>query len=410
MGGVSASWPPPRPRQEDRPWQHSLLRSRGPTSRRHAASLTSAAATRTACTRAGSCSPARRSTRSLFIVPTFASFYFAFTRWTFFDVEFIGFENFITFFADPQLSKAFINTLIYGALTSVRRSCSGSPRRAAHLRHPGARVPARRDLLPRAGQHGRRRHHLPGAAGPVRRRRQQGARRSSGSRARLAHRPQPGAVLDHRASTSGRVSVSRRSSTWPGSSPSRASTTRLRRSTARARWANFCYITLPLVRPATTTVVILSLIGGLRSFEIIWATTGGGPGFSSDVLASVIYKQYAGRVLRTLHGGQRRPVRRWSPPSSCRCSGGSTESRRICEARARHPQHVIGDRRDPRCPSVIFLVPFAFIVLSRSRRRRSAASLDFTLADRVRVLRERRRGLPGERLHAGAWRSSTARS
>ena len=58
-------------------------------------------------------------------------------------------------------------------------------------------------------------------------------------------------------------------------------------------WANFRYITLPLVRPATTTVVILSLIGGLRSFEIIWATTGGGPGFSSDVLASVIFKQYA---------------------------------------------------------------------------------------------------------------------
>jgi len=58
-------------------------------------------------------------------------------------------------------------------------------------------------------------------------------------------------------------------------------------------WKNFRHITLPLVSPATTTVIILSLIGGLRSFEIIWAMTGGGPGFSSDVLASVIYKQYA---------------------------------------------------------------------------------------------------------------------
>ena len=35
-----------------------------------------------------------------------------------------------------------------------------------------------------------------------------------------------------------------------------------------------------------------SLIGGLRSFELIWAMTRGGPGFSSDVIASVIYKQY----------------------------------------------------------------------------------------------------------------------
>ncbi len=49
---------------------------------------------------------------------------------------------------------------------------------------------------------------------------------------------------------------------------------------------------MPLVRPATVTVVTLSLIGGLRSFDLIWAMTRGGPGFSSDVLASVIYKQY----------------------------------------------------------------------------------------------------------------------
>ena len=40
------------------------------------------------------------------------------------------------------------------------------------------------------------------------------------------------------------------------------------------------------------TVITLSLIGGLRSFDLIWAMTRGGPGFSSDVLASVIYKQY----------------------------------------------------------------------------------------------------------------------
>jgi raffinose/stachyose/melibiose transport system permease protein len=57
-------------------------------------------------------------------------------------------------------------------------------------------------------------------------------------------------------------------------------------------WKNFWHITLPLVRPATATVVLLSLIGGLRSFELIWAMTRGGPGFSSDVLASVVYKQY----------------------------------------------------------------------------------------------------------------------
>ena len=54
----------------------------------------------------------------------------------------------------------------------------------------------------------------------------------------------------------------------------------------------FWRITVPLVRPATITVITLSLIGGMRSFDVIWAMTKGGPGFSSDVIASVIYKQY----------------------------------------------------------------------------------------------------------------------
>jgi raffinose/stachyose/melibiose transport system permease protein len=54
----------------------------------------------------------------------------------------------------------------------------------------------------------------------------------------------------------------------------------------------FRSITLPLARPATVTVIILSLIGGLRSFDLIWSMTKGGPGFTSDVIASVIYKQY----------------------------------------------------------------------------------------------------------------------
>lgn len=53
------------------------------------------------------------------------------------------------------------------------------------------------------------------------------------------------------------------------------------------------YITLPLVRPTMASVVILSFIGGLRTFDLIWAMTGGGPGFATDVLASIVYKQYA---------------------------------------------------------------------------------------------------------------------
>ena len=71
-----------------------------------------------------------------------------------------------------------------------------------------------------------------------------------------------------------------------------ASTSRPPRWTAPSRWQVFRNVILPLMRPATATVIILSLIGGLRSFDLIWAMTKGGPGFTTDVIASVIYKQY----------------------------------------------------------------------------------------------------------------------
>lgn len=54
----------------------------------------------------------------------------------------------------------------------------------------------------------------------------------------------------------------------------------------------FWHIILPLSRPAMNTVIILAFIGGLRSFDLIWVMTKGGPGFSTDLIASIIYKQY----------------------------------------------------------------------------------------------------------------------
>ena len=51
-------------------------------------------------------------------MPTFASFYFALTRWTLFDVEFIGLQNFVTFFKEPMLLQGFVNTFVYGFITS----------------------------------------------------------------------------------------------------------------------------------------------------------------------------------------------------------------------------------------------------------------------------------------------------
>ena len=57
-------------------------------------------------------------------------------------------------------------------------------------------------------------------------------------------------------------------------------------------WVRFRHVIIPLARNATFTVILLSFIGGLRSFDLIWTMTKGGPGFASDVLPSVIYKMY----------------------------------------------------------------------------------------------------------------------
>lgn len=54
----------------------------------------------------------------------------------------------------------------------------------------------------------------------------------------------------------------------------------------------FRHITLPLLRSSMNSVIILSFIGGLRSFDLIWAMTGGGPGFATEILSSLVYKQY----------------------------------------------------------------------------------------------------------------------
>ena len=59
------------------------------------------------------------------------------------------------------------------------------------------------------------------------------------------------------------------------------------------RWQTIRHIVMPLVRTSTNTIITLFLIGGLRCFDLIWAMTKGGPGFATDVLSSVVYKQYA---------------------------------------------------------------------------------------------------------------------
>lgn len=56
-------------------------------------------------------------------------------------------------------------------------------------------------------------------------------------------------------------------------------------------WRLFRDITFPLLRPMTIVVVGISLVNSLKTFDIIWIMTQGGPYRSSETLAVTMYRE-----------------------------------------------------------------------------------------------------------------------
>jgi raffinose/stachyose/melibiose transport system permease protein len=227
-----------------------------------------------------------------FLLPTFSSFYYSLTRWTLFDSEFIGLDNFKQFFEEPALTKGLTNTLIYAVTTSglkvifgmllavlLTSSVIGRAFMRSVVFFPvlvstiGVGITFTVLMEPDVGLINKA-LAVVGIEGP-----------------RWLVDPKwalmsvalvdvwKGVGLATVIYIAGIVSVPREFYDAA-------------RVDGATSFALFRYITLPLAWPATVTVIILSLIGGLRSFDLIWAMTRGGPGFTSDVIASVIYKQY----------------------------------------------------------------------------------------------------------------------
>jgi raffinose/stachyose/melibiose transport system permease protein len=229
---------------------------------------------------------------TLFLVPTVASLWFSLTRWDLLNAEFIGWDNYRQFFKEPFLVQGLVNTLIYAVVTSGVKSVLGLL--LAVLLTSGIWFQGfLRSVV-----------FFPVLVSTI----------GVGITFQALMHPTKGVInlglawlgIDGPAWLSDPVlalySVAM-IDIWKGVglatliyiaglaaiSPEYYEASRIDGAT---RWQQFWRVTVPLVRPATVTVITLSLIGGLRSFDIIWATTKGGPGFASDVLASVIYKQY----------------------------------------------------------------------------------------------------------------------
>lgn len=228
----------------------------------------------------------------LFIVPTIASFYFSLTRWSLFDIEFIGLDNFAQFFSEPMLVQGFTNTFLFGFITSALKVVLGLLLAVLLTGQIIGRTFLRSVVF------------FPVLVSTI----------GVGITFKVLMDPFDGLINEALASIgiegpgwltdpawalfsvalvdvwkgvglatlifiAGIVAIPQEY--YEAAKVDGASGTKL-----------FFSITMPLVKPAMVTVIILSLIGGLRSFDLIWAMTRGGPGFTSDVIASVIFKQY----------------------------------------------------------------------------------------------------------------------
>jgi raffinose/stachyose/melibiose transport system permease protein len=228
----------------------------------------------------------------LFLIPTFAAFYFSLTRWTIFESKFIGLDNYVTFFQEPALVSGLWHTLIYAVVTSGAKVVLGMLLAVLLTSHIVARGYLRSVVF------------FPVLVSTI----------GVGLTFTVLMNPDQGLInealgvigiqgpawlVDPKWALLSVALVD----IWKGvglatliyiagivSIPHEYF--EAAKVDGASAWDNFRRIILPLARPATVTVILLSLIGGLRSFDLIWAMTRGGPGFTSDVIASVIYKQY----------------------------------------------------------------------------------------------------------------------
>ncbi|PDT29277.1 ABC transporter [Rhizobium sp. L9] len=228
----------------------------------------------------------------LFLFPTISSLWYSLTRWDLSTAQFIGLENFQQFFSEPFLVKGLINTVIYAVTTSGLKTVCGLLLAVLLTSNIFARgflrtlvfFPVLVSTIGIGITFTVMMHPTKGIINVT---------------LETLGMPGPGWLTNPTLALFSVALVD----VWKGVglatlifiaglaaiSPDYYEAARIDGAT---RLQQFVRITLPLVRPATVIVVTLSLIGGLRSFDLIWAMTRGGPGFSSDVIASVIYKQY----------------------------------------------------------------------------------------------------------------------
>lgn len=53
------------------------------------------------------------------------------------------------------------------------------------------------------------------------------------------------------------------------------------------------HITLPLLMPVLTVTTVLNLLYGLKVFDSVWVLTNGGPGYATETVNTIVFKEFA---------------------------------------------------------------------------------------------------------------------
>jgi raffinose/stachyose/melibiose transport system permease protein len=229
-----------------------------------------------------------------FLLPTIMSFFFSMTWWTLTDWKFIGFENFITFLTEPSLNIGFKNTIIYAVVTCTLKVILGLLL-GVFLSQKLKTIGFVRSMV-----------FFPTLLSTI----------AVGMAFAMMMHPTQGLINtalkivgitgpDWLGDTTIALLSVALVDVWKGVGMATvifiAGIMSIPEDYYEAlaidggnSFHKFWNIIVPLSRPAMNSVIILAFIGGLRSFDLVWAMTKGGPGFSTDLIASIIYKQYQG--------------------------------------------------------------------------------------------------------------------
>ncbi len=237
---------------------------------------------------------------AFFVLPALVSFIFAFTNWnsfnySVFDVKFVGFDNFVKILTEPSLNIAFRNTFIFAFVTTVFKCFFGLI--LALLVNMNLKV---RGYL-------RTIFFFPCVICSV----------AIGLIFLAMYNPSTGLVN----TTLEAIGLGALRRDWLGEldlvifsvcaaeiwkwsgynmviflaglSDIPADVNEAAEIDGCNMFQRFFYITFPLIRSSLNINLVLSVISGLKVFDIVYAVTNGGPGYASETFNTVVFKKFS---------------------------------------------------------------------------------------------------------------------